>query len=96
MLLPTLPQKHQSFPKNVSCYAFKVTLIYFSSIPTLLFASAKFAVLFVLVLLNYACGVTGIAERVADIKTRAQAMKCLTSFCEAVGPGFVFERVCTI
>nr|GMD09039.1 Protein MOR1 [Ipomoea batatas] len=35
----------------------------------------------------------GIAERVADIKTRAQAMKCLTSFCEAVGPGFVFERL---
>lgn len=36
---------------------------------------------------------SGISERVADIKTRAHAMKCLTAFCEAVGPGFVFERV---
>lgn len=36
---------------------------------------------------------TGISERVADIKTRAHAMKCLTTFCEAVGPGFIFERV---
>lgn len=36
----------------------------------------------------------GTSERVADIKTRASAMKCLTAFCEAVGPGFVFERVC--
>ncbi|CAI9087519.1 OLC1v1021600C1 [Oldenlandia corymbosa var. corymbosa] len=35
----------------------------------------------------------GVGERVADIKTRAHAMKCLTSFCEAVGPGFVFERL---
>ncbi|XP_019231604.1 PREDICTED: protein MOR1 [Nicotiana attenuata] len=35
----------------------------------------------------------GVSERVADIKTRAQAMKCLTTFCEAVGPGFVFERL---
>ncbi|KAL6614281.1 hypothetical protein ACP70R_036551 [Stipagrostis hirtigluma subsp. patula] len=35
----------------------------------------------------------GISERVADIKTRAHAMKCLTAFCEAVGPGFVFERL---
>ncbi|ONK78042.1 uncharacterized protein A4U43_C02F13600 [Asparagus officinalis] len=35
----------------------------------------------------------GIGERVADIKTRAQAMKCLTSFSEAVGPGFVFNRL---
>ncbi|VAH81229.1 unnamed protein product [Triticum turgidum subsp. durum] len=35
----------------------------------------------------------GISERVADIKTRAPAMKCLTAFCEAVGPGFVFERL---
>ncbi|KAK6149887.1 hypothetical protein DH2020_017412 [Rehmannia glutinosa] len=35
----------------------------------------------------------GITERVADIKTRAQAMKCLTTFCEAVGPGFIFERL---
>ncbi|XVE97195.1 hypothetical protein REPUB_Repub03eG0000300 [Reevesia pubescens] len=35
----------------------------------------------------------GISERVADIKTRAHAMKCLTSFSEAVGPGFVFERL---
>jgi hypothetical protein len=36
---------------------------------------------------------TGISERVADIKTRAPAMKCLTTFSEAVGPGFIFERV---
>lgn len=36
----------------------------------------------------------GISERVADIKTRVQAMKCLTTFSEAVGPGFIFERVC--
>ncbi|KAL8032653.1 hypothetical protein ABFX02_13G110200 [Erythranthe guttata] len=35
----------------------------------------------------------GITERVADIKTRGQAMKCLTTFCEAVGPGFIFERL---
>ncbi|XP_057470901.1 protein MOR1-like isoform X2 [Actinidia eriantha] len=35
----------------------------------------------------------GISERVADIKTRAHAMKCLTTFSEAVGPGFVFERL---
>uniref|UniRef100_A0A6N2LDZ9 Protein MOR1 n=1 Tax=Salix viminalis TaxID=40686 RepID=A0A6N2LDZ9_SALVM len=35
----------------------------------------------------------GISERVADIKTRAHAMKCLTSFSEAVGPGFVFDRL---
>ncbi|CAN1226033.1 Protein MOR1 [Linum grandiflorum] len=37
--------------------------------------------------------ILGIGERVADIKTRAQAMKCLTTFSEAVGPGFVFERL---
>ncbi|XP_066307066.1 protein MOR1-like isoform X2 [Miscanthus floridulus] len=35
----------------------------------------------------------GISERVADIKTRIFAMKCLTAFCEAVGPGFVFDRL---
>ncbi|KAL6992610.1 Protein MICROTUBULE ORGANIZATION 1 [Sarracenia purpurea var. burkii] len=35
----------------------------------------------------------GISERVADIKTRVQAMKCLTTFSEAVGPGFIFERL---
>ncbi|XP_047310498.1 protein MOR1 [Impatiens glandulifera] len=35
----------------------------------------------------------GISERVADIKTRTHAMKCLTVFSEAVGPGFVFERL---
>ncbi|KAI4351479.1 hypothetical protein L6164_005845 [Bauhinia variegata] len=35
----------------------------------------------------------GLSERVADIKTRAHAMKCLTAFSEAVGPGFVFERL---
>lgn len=38
----------------------------------------------------------GISERVADIKTRAHAMKCLTAFSEAVGPGFVFERVISL
>ncbi|VFQ78444.1 unnamed protein product [Cuscuta campestris] len=38
----------------------------------------------------------GITERVADIKTRAQSMKCLTTFCEAVGPGFIFERLTKI
>lgn len=31
----------------------------------------------------YLIGITG---RVADIKTRAQAMKCLSTFSEAVGP----------
>lgn len=36
---------------------------------------------------------TGISERVADIKTRAHAMKCLTTFSEAMGPEFIFERV---
>ncbi|XP_074307660.1 protein MOR1-like isoform X2 [Silene latifolia] len=35
----------------------------------------------------------GLSERVADIKTRVQAMKCLTTFSEAVGPGFIFERL---
>ncbi|KNA20108.1 hypothetical protein SOVF_055370 [Spinacia oleracea] len=35
----------------------------------------------------------GLSERVADIKTRGQAMKCLTTFSEAVGPGFIFERL---
>ncbi|KAA8519827.1 hypothetical protein F0562_014083 [Nyssa sinensis] len=35
----------------------------------------------------------GISERVADIKTRAHAMRCLTNFSEAVGPGFIFERL---
>ncbi|XP_022721245.1 protein MOR1-like isoform X3 [Durio zibethinus] len=35
----------------------------------------------------------GISERVADIKTRAHAMKCLTTLSEAVGPGFIFERL---
>jgi cytoskeleton-associated protein 5 len=39
---------------------------------------------------------SGISERVADIKTRAYAMKCLTTFTEAVGPGFVFDRVSII
>ncbi|KAF3432700.1 hypothetical protein FNV43_RR23802 [Rhamnella rubrinervis] len=35
----------------------------------------------------------GISERVADIKTRIHAMKCLTTLCEAIGPGFIFERL---
>eukprot|EP01018_Ginkgo_biloba_P025077 Gb_07658 [translate_table: standard] len=37
--------------------------------------------------------ILGVSERVSDIKTRAQAMKCLSAFCEAVGPNFVFERL---
>ncbi|KAK3018876.1 hypothetical protein RJ639_004441 [Escallonia herrerae] len=37
--------------------------------------------------------IQGITERVADIKIRAHAMKCLTTFSEAVGPGFIFERM---
>jgi cytoskeleton-associated protein 5 len=36
---------------------------------------------------------TGVVEKVGDIKTRIQATKCLTTFCEAVGPKFVFERL---
>ena len=35
----------------------------------------------------------GVVEKVGDIKTRIQATKCLTTFCEAVGPKFVLERV---
>ncbi|KAH7654180.1 cytoskeleton-associated protein 5 [Dioscorea alata] len=35
----------------------------------------------------------GISERVADIKTRAHAMKCLSAFSEAVGPGLIFDRL---
>ncbi|KAL2333873.1 hypothetical protein Fmac_015086 [Flemingia macrophylla] len=34
----------------------------------------------------------GLSERVADIKTRAHTMKCLSTMSEAVGPGFIFER----
>ncbi|XP_057833318.2 protein MOR1-like isoform X1 [Cryptomeria japonica] len=37
--------------------------------------------------------ILGVAERVADIKTRIQAMQCLTAFCEAVGPNFIFDRL---
>ncbi|XP_047149304.1 protein MOR1 [Vigna umbellata] len=36
---------------------------------------------------------SGLSERVADIKTRAHAMKCLSTLCEAVGPGFILERL---
>ncbi|RDX85911.1 Protein MOR1, partial [Mucuna pruriens] len=36
---------------------------------------------------------SGLSERVADIKTRANAMKCLSTLSEAVGPGFIFERL---
>ncbi|KAG4997991.1 hypothetical protein JHK84_029016 [Glycine max] len=36
---------------------------------------------------------SGLSERVADIKTRAHAMKCLSTLSEAVGPGFIFERL---
>ncbi|GJR77378.1 protein MOR1 [Tanacetum coccineum] len=35
--------------------------------------------------------IAGIWERVADIKTCAQAMKCLTTFSEVMGKGFIFE-----
>jgi cytoskeleton-associated protein 5 len=35
----------------------------------------------------------GVVERVADLKTRMQVTKCLTTFCEAVGPNFLFTRV---
>lgn len=35
----------------------------------------------------------GISEWITDIKTHVHAMKCLTAFSEAVGPGFIFERV---
>ncbi|GJW04143.1 protein MOR1 isoform X2 [Tanacetum coccineum] len=38
----------------------------------------------------------GICERVAALKTRAQAMKCLTTFSEAMGTGFIFERLSKI
>ncbi|XP_038695975.1 protein MOR1-like [Tripterygium wilfordii] len=38
----------------------------------------------------------GLSERVADIKTRALAMKCLSTFAEAVDPGFIFEKLCMI
>ncbi|KAH9313334.1 hypothetical protein KI387_028369 [Taxus chinensis] len=37
--------------------------------------------------------ILGVSERISDIKTRALAMKCLTAFCEAVGPSFVFDRL---
>ncbi|GJY72855.1 protein MOR1 [Tanacetum coccineum] len=40
--------------------------------------------------------IAGICERVVDIKTRAQAMKCLTTFSEAMGTGFIFERTSKI
>ncbi|CAN6564932.1 unnamed protein product [Malus baccata var. baccata] len=39
------------------------------------------------------CLSSGISERVADIKTRTHAMKCLTAFSEAIGPGLIFERL---
>jgi cytoskeleton-associated protein 5 len=35
----------------------------------------------------------GVVERVADLKTRMQVTKCLTTFCEAVGPNFLFTRL---
>ncbi|GKB14129.1 protein MOR1 [Tanacetum coccineum] len=38
----------------------------------------------------------GICERVVDIKTRAQAIKCLTTFSEAMGTYFIFERTSKI
>lgn len=38
----------------------------------------------------------GVVERVGDLKTRLQAVACLTALSEAVGPRFVFERVRTV
>ncbi|XP_024517263.1 protein MOR1 [Selaginella moellendorffii] len=35
----------------------------------------------------------GLAERSSDIKTRAQATRCLTVFCEVAGPNFVFDKM---
>lgn len=98
MLFLTLLQQHQSSQKNVLYFAFKVNLkhflyyVLFSFMEQLLYFSCAFVshLLFMHVLL------TGISERVADIKTRAQSMKCLTTFCEAVGPGFIFERVSVV
>ncbi|GKE61736.1 protein MOR1, partial [Tanacetum coccineum] len=43
------------------------------------------------IIIRLLCTVPGICKRVADIKTRAQAMKCLTTFSEAMGPCFVFK-----
>ncbi|GJX72623.1 protein MOR1 [Tanacetum coccineum] len=40
--------------------------------------------------------IAGICERVPALKTRAQAMKCLTTFSEAMGTGFIFERLSKI
>ncbi|GKC48479.1 protein MOR1 [Tanacetum coccineum] len=37
-----------------------------------------------------------ICERVVDIKTRAQAMKCLTNFSKAMGTSFIIERTSKI
>ncbi|XP_047959847.1 protein MOR1-like [Salvia hispanica] len=39
---------------------------------------------------------SGITHRVADVKTRVQAMKCLSTYCEDVGLGFIFERASAI
>ena len=52
-----------------------------------------FSRLFIIFSFSVFCEFIGLSERVADIKTRAHAMKCLTTFSEAVGPGFIFERV---
>lgn len=35
----------------------------------------------------------GICEKLAEIRTRPHALKCLTVLSEAVGPGFIFERL---
>ncbi|GJT00379.1 protein MOR1 [Tanacetum coccineum] len=40
--------------------------------------------------------IAGICERVPALKTRAQAMKCLTTFSEAMGASFIFERLSKI
>ncbi|CAM6101171.1 unnamed protein product [Calypogeia fissa] len=36
---------------------------------------------------------TGVVERVSDIKARVQATRCLTAFCESVEPEFVVRRL---
>lgn len=84
-------------------FSFKVTLLFFffllpsyATVPcnlSYLVASLYHTIIFLGLILSCNSFLSGVSERVADIKTRAQAMKCLTTFCEAVGPGFVFERV---
>ncbi|GBG84830.1 hypothetical protein CBR_g39205 [Chara braunii] len=37
--------------------------------------------------------IAGVIEKVGDIKLRIQSIACLTAYCEAVGPQFVFNRM---